>query len=98
MPITFFTLKMVFVLAWTIGDASSLASKSRNQFYLVYSSMSSGLLTQLKCNIVIRCGTTENVAMELPSRFFGFIPQSSVALRSAASFFSCTCRVILETE
>jgi hypothetical protein len=37
--------KMVYVLAWTIGDGSSLASQSLNQFYLVYSSMSSGLLT-----------------------------------------------------
>jgi hypothetical protein len=37
--------KMVFVLAWTIGDASSLASQSLNQFYLVYSSISGGLLT-----------------------------------------------------
>ncbi len=69
MAITFITLKMVFVLARTISDASNLASKSENQFYLVYSSMSSGLLTQRKCNIVIRCGTTENVAMELPPRF-----------------------------
>jgi hypothetical protein len=42
MPIAF---KMVVVLAWTIGDASSLASQSLNQFDVVYSSLSSGLLT-----------------------------------------------------
>jgi hypothetical protein len=31
MPVTFITLKMVFVLAWSIGDTSSLACQSLNQ-------------------------------------------------------------------
>ncbi len=31
MPVTFVTLKMVFVLAWTIGDTSSLACQSLNE-------------------------------------------------------------------
>ncbi len=92
MPIAF---KMVYVLAWTIGDASSLASQSLNQFDVVYSSLSSGLLTWSKYNIVIRCGTTENHGAA--SQIFGFIPLSSVAFRTA-SFLSCTYRVILETE
>jgi hypothetical protein len=31
--------------AWTVSDASSLTCQSLNQVHLVYSSMSSGLLT-----------------------------------------------------
>jgi hypothetical protein len=31
MPVTFITLKMVFVLGWTIGDTSSLACQSLNK-------------------------------------------------------------------
>jgi hypothetical protein len=98
MPIAFITLKMVFVLAWTVGDASSLTCQSLNQVHLVYSSMSSGLLTQSKLNTVIRCGTTEKVAMELLPKIFGFMTLPSVALRSGASFFICMYGVILETE
>jgi hypothetical protein len=59
MPIAFITLKMVFVLAWTIGDASSLACQSWNQVLFFYSSMSSGLLTLSKFDTVIRCDTTD---------------------------------------
>jgi hypothetical protein len=45
MPITFNTLRMVFVHAWTIGDASScLFNQCLHQFYLVCS-MSSGIIT-----------------------------------------------------
>jgi hypothetical protein len=40
--------KMAHVLAWTIGDVSSLASQSLNQFELVYSSISSGLFNMIK--------------------------------------------------
>jgi hypothetical protein len=87
MPIAFITLKMVFVLAWTIGDASSLACQSLNQVLFFYSSMSSGLLTLSKFNTVIRCDTTEKVAIDLPPRIFGFTPLPSVALRSGASLF-----------
>jgi hypothetical protein len=55
MPIASITLKMVFVLAWTIGDAS-LASQLLNQVHFVYSSMSSGLLTQSTFNSDIGYG------------------------------------------
>jgi hypothetical protein len=87
MPIAFITLKMVFVLAWTIGDASSLACQSLNQVHFFYSSMSSGLLTVSKFNAVVRCDTTEKVAIDLPPWIFGFTPLPSVALRSGASLF-----------
>jgi len=35
----------------------------------------------------MRCGTTEKVAIELSARDCGFMPLSSVALRSGASLF-----------
>jgi len=89
MPIASITLKMVFVLAWTIGDAS-LASQLLNQVHFVYSSMSSGVSTRSKFNSVIKCGTTERLAMEQAPRTFGFMPLLSVALRCDASFFFCT--------
>ncbi len=38
-------LRMVLVVAWTIGDASSLACQSLNEVHLVFTSISSGLLT-----------------------------------------------------
>jgi hypothetical protein len=38
-------LRMVLVVAWTIGDASSLACQSLNEVHLVFNSISSGLLT-----------------------------------------------------
>jgi hypothetical protein len=44
MPITFITLKMVFVHAWTIGDASSLSSQLLQQVHFVCS-MSRGIMT-----------------------------------------------------
>jgi hypothetical protein len=98
MSIAFITLKMVFVLAWTTGDASNLSCQLEYQVHFVYSRMSSGPLTQSKFNTIMRCGTTETVAMELPLRIFGFMPPPSplpsVALRSDASFFLCTYRVI----
>ncbi len=84
---------MVFVLAWTIGDASSLACQSLNQVHFVYSSMSRGLLTQSMFNSNIGSGTTENVAMEPPPWIFGFMPLPTVALRSGVSFFLCMDRV-----
>jgi hypothetical protein len=58
MSIASITLYMVFVLAWTIGDAS-LASQLLNQVHFVYSSMSSGVLICSKFNTIIKCGTTE---------------------------------------
>ncbi len=70
----------MFVLAWTIGDASSLACQSLNQVHFVYSSMSSGLLTQSMFNSNIGCGTTEKVVMEPPPWIFGFMPLPTVAL------------------
>ncbi len=84
---------MVFVLAWTIGDASSLACQSLNQVHFVYSSMSRGLLTQSMFKSNIGSGTTENVAMEPPPWIFGFMPLPTVALRSGVSFFLCMDRV-----
>jgi hypothetical protein len=45
MPITFITLKMVFVLAWTTGDASSLSHEFMTyHVHFVYNSMSSSVL------------------------------------------------------
>jgi hypothetical protein len=51
---------MVFVLAWTTGDANNLSSQSQYQVHFVYSSMSTGIVTQS----IIRCGTNEKVAVE----------------------------------
>jgi hypothetical protein len=48
--------------------------------------MYSGLLTLSKFNTVIRCVTTEKVAIDLPPRIFGFTPLPSVALRSGCLF------------
>jgi hypothetical protein len=98
MPITFITLKMVYVLPWTTGDASNLFCQSLYQVHFVYSSMSSGILTQF--NNVIRCGTTEKVAVQWPpwNLSFGFMPLPFVALRSGASFALCMSGVILENE
>jgi hypothetical protein len=87
MQITFITLRMMFVLAWTIGDASSLSCQSLYQFHFVWS-MSSGIVTPPKSDTVIRCGTTEKVAMELGN--FDFLTLPSVLLRSGASFLLCT--------
>ncbi len=82
MPITFITLKIVFVLAWTIGDANSLSCQSLHQVHFVYSSMSSGIVTWSKFNTVIRCGTAEKVVMEPPPWSFGFMPLPFVVLVS----------------
>jgi hypothetical protein len=71
MPIAFITLKMVFVLAWTTGDASNLSCQSLYQVQFFYSSVSSGIVTQSKLNSVIRC-ITEKVAMEWPPWSFWF--------------------------
>jgi hypothetical protein len=43
MPIAFITLKMAFVLAWTIGDASSLSFESLHQVNFARS-MSTGTI------------------------------------------------------
>jgi hypothetical protein len=65
MLIASITLKMVFVLAWATGDASNLSSQSQYiKVHFVYNSMSTGIVTQSKFNILIRCGTNEKVAME----------------------------------
>jgi hypothetical protein len=87
MPIAFINLRMVFVLVWTIGDASSLACQSLNQVHFIYSSMSGGLLAQSKFNSTIRCGSTEILAMEPPPRIFGFRLLPSLEVRSGTSFY-----------
>jgi hypothetical protein len=53
MSIAFITLKMVFVLAWTIGDASSQSCQSLYQSCFVCR-MSSGIVAQSKFNTIIR--------------------------------------------
>jgi hypothetical protein len=56
MLIAFITLRMLFVLAWTIGNASC---QSLHQVQFVFS--------MIYCTaIVTRCGTTEKAAMEPP--------------------------------
>jgi hypothetical protein len=74
-----FHLRVVFVLAWTIDDASSLSWWLLYQFHFVCS-LSSGIITPPKLNTILRCGTAEKVAMELPSHFdflpLPFIPKS----------------------
>jgi hypothetical protein len=62
----------VCFLAWTTGDASNLSCQSSYQVQFVYSSMSSGIVTQSKLNSVIRCCITEKVAMERPPWSFWF--------------------------
>jgi uncharacterized protein YqgC (DUF456 family) len=57
--IPFITLKMVFVPAWTTGDASDLSGQSWYQVHFVYSMISIDIVTQSKFNSVIRCGTTK---------------------------------------
>jgi hypothetical protein len=84
---------MVFVLAWTTGDASNLSSQSQYQVHFVYSSMSTSIITQSKFNIIIRCGTNEKVVVGCPWSF-GFMPLPFVALKSGASF---VYGVILQT-
>jgi hypothetical protein len=44
MVMAFIILKMVFVLAWTTGDASNLSCQSRYHVAFVYSSMSSSIV------------------------------------------------------
>jgi hypothetical protein len=62
--------------------------------------MCTGLVTWLNqlSNTVIRCDTTQKVAMEWPPWSFGFMPLPFVALRSGASFVWSMHRVILETQ
>ncbi len=59
-------LKMAFVLAWTTGNASNLSCQSLSQVHFVYSSMSSGSITQSRFISIIICGTAKKVAMEWP--------------------------------
>ncbi len=66
-------LQMVFVLAWTIGDASSLSCQPLSQPRFLYSTTSSGIVTWSKCNTVISCGTTGKVAIMEPPISFGFM-------------------------
>ncbi len=74
------------ICSWTVSDASSLTCQSLNQVHLVYSSMSSGLLTRSKLNTVIRCGTTEKVAMELLPKIFGFMIIKPIMLLKLLNF------------
>jgi len=72
---------MMFVLTWTTGDASNLSGQSLcHQVHFVCSSMSSGIVTQLMFNNVVKCGTTETVAMEQPPWNFGFMPLPFITL------------------
>jgi hypothetical protein len=72
---------MMFVLTWTTGDASNLSGQSLcHQVHFVCSSMSSGIVTQSMFNSVVKCGTTEKVAMEQPPWNFGFRPLPFIAL------------------
>ncbi len=96
MPIAFITLKMVFVLAWTIGDACSLSCQSYYQSCFVCS-MSSDIGAQSKFNTVIKCGTAKKVAKEPP---WSFLPASTIPTTAVRGFFGrfCMYGVILETE
>ncbi len=76
------------MLAWTIGNASSLSSQSLYKFHVVCS-MPCGIMTLPKSNTVLRCSTTEKAAMELPS-CFDFLPLPFMPLRSGVSFLLCT--------
>jgi hypothetical protein len=80
---------IVFVLAWTTGDASNMSCQSLYQVNFVYSSMSSGIVMQSKFNGVIRCHSTEKVGLELMTWSFSFMSLPCVALRSGASFILC---------
>jgi hypothetical protein len=82
---------MVFVLAWTIGDASSLSSQSLYQFHFVCS-MSCGIMKLPKSNTVLKCSTIEKVAMK-PCGHFDYLPQPFMPLRSGVSFLLCTERM-----
>jgi hypothetical protein len=63
MPITVIALRMVFVHAWTIGDASScLSSQLLYQVHFVCS-MSSGIITPPQLDIVIRCVANEEKSL-----------------------------------
>jgi hypothetical protein len=73
--------KMAFILALTMGGASNLSCQSIYQVHLVYSSMSSSIVTQSKFSSVIRCGITKKVAMEWYPWSFHFMPVPFVALR-----------------
>ncbi len=82
---------MVSVLAWTIGDASSLSCQPLSQAHFLYSTTSSGIVTWSKCNTVNSCGTTGKVAiMEPPISWFHALP--FVGLRSGASLVLCMYR------
>jgi hypothetical protein len=89
MQITFIKLRMVFVLAWTIGDASCLSCQSLYQFHFVWS-MSSGILTPPKSDTVIRLWYhwKGGHGASLVILISWLLP--SVLLRSGASFLLCT--------
>ncbi len=73
---------MVFVLAGTTGDTSNLScQRLSHQVHFVYNSMSSGIVTQSRFNSIIRCDTSEKVAMEQPPWSFGFMPLPFLALK-----------------
>jgi hypothetical protein len=63
MSIAFITLTIVFVLTWTIGDASRLSCQPLHWVQFV-SCMSSGVITLPWVDTIVKYGTIENVAME----------------------------------
>jgi hypothetical protein len=65
MQIAFITLRMVFVLAWTIGNASTLSSQSLYEFHF-FCSMPCGIMTLPKSNTVLRCSTTKRRPWSFP--------------------------------
>ncbi len=89
MPITFVTLKVVFVLARTIGDASSLSCQSLYQSRFVCS-MSSSIVAQSKLNTAIRCGANKKVGKE-PPWSFGFLHLPFLPLQSGPSLVDSVC-------
>jgi hypothetical protein len=96
MPITFITLKMMFVITWTINDGNSLSCQSLYQAQFVCS-MYNIVIKSLFISI-IKCGTDEKVDMEPPWSFnFMFLP--FITLRSSVSIiFLFIYGVILETK
>jgi hypothetical protein len=82
MPIAFITLRMVFALAWTIGDANSLSCQPLYQAHFVCRS-STVIIVPPWLNNVVRYGTTEKVEHALNIDFL------CLPLRSSAPFLVC---------
>jgi hypothetical protein len=90
---------MVFDLAWTVGDASSVSYQFLNKFIFFVACLVASLHCHSWNTLNIRCGTTENMTMDLPHcpHNLDFFHLPFVPHRSGASF-SCCVGVILEPE